>query len=61
MGGSQEKRKKSMDFKAAEKLTSDQNKSFKSIAFDLQAVLYTPFAGDNQIYYTKGNWQYKIL
>ncbi len=45
--------KEAMDHKALDKQKAAEELNFKSIAFDLQAVLYTPHAGDSQIYYKR--------
>lgn len=35
------------------KVIIDNKKSFRSIIFDLQAIVHLPFAGDNQLYFKR--------
>lgn len=48
-----QREKQALEMKEADKKKSveDNGKSFRSISFDLQAILSIPHAGDNQIYY----------
>jgi hypothetical protein len=48
-----QREKESLDGKAMDKSKSHDDQSFKAITFDLQAVLYTPFSGDCQIFYKR--------
>ena len=43
-------RKKQWKAKGINKKNSKSDSSFHAVTFDLQAVLYTPHAGQNQIY-----------
>jgi len=45
--------KEAMDTKESNKRRSFADKSYKAITFDLQAVLYTPYTGDCQIFYKR--------
>jgi len=45
--------KEAMDTKESDKRRSFADKSYKAITFDLQAVLYTPYTGDCQIFYKR--------
>lgn len=44
-----------MEMKSNDKLKSalDNGLTFRTISFDLQAILSLPFAGDNQLYYRR--------
>jgi hypothetical protein len=45
--------RKAMEFKELDKQKAAEDRTFKTVAFDLQAVLYTPYAGDSQIFYKR--------
>jgi len=50
-----EREKEAMDSKTEDKRKAIENKgvNFRSITFDLQAILNLPYAGDSQIYYMR--------
>lgn len=53
--GHKKREKDAMDMKASDKQRAKEDKGirFRTISFDLQAILSVPFSGDNQIYYRR--------